>query len=110
MKPGLTVRSNGERESGDRHWSMGFRYPGRVRHEPTRQRPSTGPVGSAKARELLSVQYISGHIWTICLSLITHPGGLCCSSVTYSRYGPSAAPCPAGAAPVSVLAGLSPAG
>ena len=31
--------------------------------------------------------------------------GLRCSSVTYSRYAPSSAPCPAGAAPVSVLRG-----
>ena len=37
-----------------------------------------------------------------------HPGGLRCDSVTYSRYAPSVAPCPAGAGTVSVLARLSP--
>ena len=37
-----------------------------------------------------------------------HPGGLRCYRLTYSRYAPSEAPGPAGAGPVSVLAGLSP--
>ena len=37
-----------------------------------------------------------------------HPGGLRCYRLTYSRYAPSEAPCPAGAETVSVLARLSP--